>query len=68
MSATIIQTIETAAETDFLQLVFTGFETSLAGQDSSAVIVAVSGGSDSLALLLLTRDYLTKSLPDCRLI
>lgn len=68
MSATITQTIETAAETDFLHRVFTGFDTSLAGQDSSAVIVAVSGGSDSLALLLLTRDYLAKKMPDCRLI
>lgn len=53
---------------DFLQRIFAGFENALAEQHPPAMIVAVSGGSDSLALLLLTRLYLQEKLPECRLI
>ncbi|MBX8813998.1 tRNA lysidine(34) synthetase TilS [Pseudochrobactrum algeriensis] len=53
---------------DFLPRIFTGFDNALAGQHPSVMIVAVSGGSDSLALLLQTRLYLQEKLPECRLI
>lgn len=53
---------------DFLPRIFTGFDNALAGQHPSVMIVAVSGGSDSLALLLLTRLYLQEKLSECRLI
>ena len=48
--------------------VLKGFGSCMPQQENPAVVVAVSGGSDSLALLLLTRRYLQTYLPACRLI
>lgn len=53
---------------DLLTRVFAGFEAVLAGKQHSSIVVAVSGGSDSLALLLLAKAYLKKEHPACRLI
>lgn len=51
-----------------LQRMSAGFDAVFNGCEHSAVVVAVSGGSDSLALLLLTKDYLEKNFPTCQLI
>lgn len=51
-----------------LQRISAGFDAVFNGCERSAVVVAVSGGSDSLALLLLTKDYLEKHFPACQLI
>ena len=51
-----------------LQRMSAGFDAVFNGYEHAAVVVAVSGGSDSLALLLLTKDYLEKHFPTCQLI
>lgn len=53
---------------DFLKQAYAGFDACYPAGKQSAVIVAVSGGSDSMALLLLAKSYFTEHHADCRLI
>ena len=57
-----------ALPADVRSRIFSGFDEVFAGQENASIIVAVSGGSDSLALLLLAKNYLEKNYPACHLI
>lgn len=52
---------------EITQLAFSGFDSCLAEETAAVVLVAISGGSDSMALLLLANRYFKERFPDCRL-
>lgn len=53
---------------DINQLAFEGFDACLPDEVIGSVLVAVSGGSDSMALLLLAKAFFKTKFPDCCLI